>query len=297
MAQQGILRHSRWDAMLIGLSIVHGTVLITAPSIPIVALGLWWNSNTISHNFIHLPFFRSTTLNRLYALYLTLVLGYPQSWWQSRHLAHHSGSVPRIPITRTGVAEASLIACTWIVLLVYATKCFLTVYLPGFAAGLALCYIHGYFEHAGGAKSNYGLLYNAPFFNDGYHVEHHCRPAEHWTRLPQQVVVGTMTSRWPAVLRWLDVLNLEMLERLVLRSSLLQKFLLNTHERAIRRLLPKLEAVRTIQIVGGGMFPRTHGFAEVAPECRNHDHRCERCEHGQNVPHPARKGTWSHRGC
>jgi hypothetical protein len=45
------------------------------------------------------------------------------------------------------------------------------------------------------------------------------------------------------------------------------------------------------------MFPRTHGFAEVAPECRNHDHRCERCEHGQNVPHPARKGTWSHRGC
>src|SRR5262249_54091375 len=39
--------------------------------------------------------------------------------------------------------------------------------------------------------------------------------------------------------------------------SALQGFLLTTHDRALRRLLPKLQHVRTVQIVGGGMFPRT----------------------------------------
>ena len=93
MQREGILRHSRWDALLIALSFVHGSVLFAAPSIPIVALGMWWNSNTVSHNFIHLPYFRSTAANRLYSFYLTLLLGYPQSLWRARHLAHHSGLV------------------------------------------------------------------------------------------------------------------------------------------------------------------------------------------------------------
>src|SRR5437879_8817662 len=96
-----------------------------------------------------------------------------------------------------------------------------------------------------------------PFFNDGYHVEHHSWPTEHWTRLPGHIVRGASTSHWPPVLRWIDAVNLEMLERLALRSSVIQKFLLTTHERAVRKLLPKLPRVRTVQIVGGGMFPRT----------------------------------------
>src|SRR5436853_624114 len=45
--------------------------------------------------------------------------------------------------------------------------------------------------------------------------------------------------------------------RLALRSSVLQKFLLTAHERALLQLLPWLRHVRTVQIVGGGMFPRT----------------------------------------
>jgi len=48
-----------------------------------------------------------------------------------------------------------------------------------------------------------------------------------------------------------------MLERFVLRSALLQSFLLKTHERALRQLLPKLTNVKMVRIVGGGMFPRT----------------------------------------
>ena len=257
MQREGILRYSRWDALLITLSFVHGSVVFAAPSIPIVALGMSWNSNTISHNFIHLPFFRSTAANRLYSLYLTLLLGYPQSLWRERHLAHHLGLAYRIRISSTVITEAILLFCVWMLLFAHSPQFFLGVYLPGYAAGLALCYIHGYFEHARGTKSNYGILYNAPFFNDGYHVEHHLWPTEHWRRLPDHIVRGASTSHWPPVLRWIEALNLEMLERLALRSSVLQRFLLTTHERALRQLLTKLRHVRTVQIVGGGMFPRT----------------------------------------
>jgi hypothetical protein len=254
----GILRHSRWDALLIALSFVHGSVLLAVPSVPVVAIGLWWNSNTISHNFIHLPFFRSAAANRLYSFYLTLLLGYPQSLWRERHLAHHSREPYRVRISSIVAAEAILVLCLWLLLFAHSPQFFLRVYLPGYTAGLALCYIHGYFEHAHGTKSNYGILYNTPFFNDGYHVEHHSWPAEHWSRLPQRIVRGATASPWPAVLRWMEAANLvEMLERFALRSSTVQRFLLTTHDSALRRLLPNLHDIRTVQIVGGGMFPRT----------------------------------------
>ena len=53
---------------------------------------------------------------------------------------------------------------------------FLTTYLPGYAGGLALCALHGHYEHAGGTTSHYGTLYNVLLFNDGFHVEHHAHP-------------------------------------------------------------------------------------------------------------------------
>src|SRR5262249_53310081 len=65
------------------------------------------------------------------------------------------------------------------------------------------------------------------------------------------------TSRWPAVLRWMEALSLEGLERGVLRWPLLRRFVLDRHERAFRRLLPPLPAAPRIVIVGGGLFPRT----------------------------------------
>src|SRR5206468_6867882 len=114
-----------------------------------------------------------------------------------------------------------------------------------------------------------GYVYNGAFFNDGYHTEHHSLPAEHWTRLPQRAIRGSNTSRWPAVLRWIEVVNLDMLERFVLQSRTLQKFMLRTHERALRRILSKLPPARTITIVGGGMFPRTAILLEkLIPEAK-----------------------------
>jgi hypothetical protein len=264
-----VLRHSKWDALLVALSFVQGGVLLTAPSIPLIALGLWWNANTISHNFIHLPFFRSANLNRIYSLYLSLLLGFPQSLWRGRHLAHHSGHPFKLRWTTDLVSEAGPILLMWAVLAAKYPRFFLLVYLPGYVTGLALCYIHGYFEHAQGTKSNYGLFYNTSFFNDGYHVEHHSRPSEHWTRVPRHVVEGANTSRWPAILRWMEIADLVALEALVVRSTVLQKFLLQTHERALKRILKKLPAVRTIEIVGGGMFPRSALLLrKLIPEAR-----------------------------
>jgi hypothetical protein len=66
-----ILRHSNWDALLIVLSVLPPVALWLIPSIPLIAIGVWWNSNTVSHNFIHTPFFRTTALNRGYSLYLS----------------------------------------------------------------------------------------------------------------------------------------------------------------------------------------------------------------------------------
>jgi len=50
---------ARWDALLVALAIVHGGLLWAIPSMALIAIGLWWNANTISHNFIHRPFFRA----------------------------------------------------------------------------------------------------------------------------------------------------------------------------------------------------------------------------------------------
>jgi hypothetical protein len=65
----------------------------------------------------------------------------------------------------------------------------------------------------------------------------------------------------------LEVVNLCALERAVLRCRALQRFVLNRHERAIRKLLVELPPVRRVAIVGGGLFPRTAlVFRRVLPE-------------------------------
>ncbi|MFI5179136.1 MAG: hypothetical protein ACHQO8_11255, partial [Vicinamibacterales bacterium] len=131
------------------------------------------------------------------------------------------------------------------------------VYLPGGVLVLALCQVHGHFVHARGTTSHYGRLYNLLFFNDGYHVEHHARPARHWAVLADERRADVRGSRWPPILRWLEAFSLQSLERLVLRSPALQRYVLSTHERALRRLQPALGDVRRVLVVGGGLFPRT----------------------------------------
>jgi fatty acid desaturase len=289
------------DALFVGLSIGHGALLVSAPSLALVGIGFWWNANTISHNFIHRPFFRRRILNRIYSAYLSLLLGVPQSVWRDRHLSHHAGTARSVRLHSDVVVETILVMALWLTMAVTVPKFFLFVYLPGVALGLALCQVHGYFEHAGGTTSYYGRIYNVLFFNDGYHVEHHRRPGAHWTQLCASAESTARRSRWPPVLRWIDSipvnlvkcfrheasererasrrsgaglqgapasdavgvpagakpLGLIALERLVLRSPRLQRFVLGAHERAFRRVLRDLPPIHDVLIVGGGLFPRT----------------------------------------
>jgi len=288
-----ILRHSSWDALLVGLALLHGALLVLMPSVLLIALGLWWNANTISHNFVHLPFFRSRAANVLFAGYLSLLLGFPQSLWAARHLAHHrlGKKTEKLKTERLKsisafqhfsvsiFTQSALVLALWAVLFALAPKFFLGVYLPGWLLGLGLCQLQGRFEHARGTISHYGWLYNWLFFNDGYHVEHHARPARHWTALPDsREGKDQNASPWPAVLRWLEHpssvaeemarraragalrsvdASLDSLEELVCCSALLRGFVLRTHERALARAFANLSKPRHVVIVGGGLFPRS----------------------------------------
>jgi len=248
---------ARWDRAMVALAVAHAALLLSFPSAPLVALGVWWNSNTISHNFLHRPFFRSRGANRLFAAYLSVLLGIPQSLWRDRHLAHHAGVRPRVRWRGELLVQVALVVTLWAALAARAPRFFVSVYLPGYLVGLGLCALHGHYEHTRGATSHYGPLYNLLCFNDGYHAEHHADPAAHWTRLPERIEDAARTSAWPAPLRWMEACSLEGLERLVLRSRVLQRFVLRTHARAFRGLSESLPPVRDIAIVGGGVFPRT----------------------------------------
>lgn len=258
-ARGGARRIGGWDALMAALAAIHGALLIAMPAAPVIALGVWWNSNTIAHNFIHRPFFGGRAANRLFAAYLSLVLGIPQALWRDRHLAHHAGTAPRLRLTADLVWQTALVLALWAALLARSPRFFLAAYLPGYLAGLGLCRLHGYYEHSGGATSHYSALYNLLCFNDGYHAEHHARPAMHWSRLPQVNKVSGPARRaspWPAPLRWMEAFDLTGLERLVLRWPLLRRFVLRVHTRALRELCSQVQA-RRVAIVGGGLYPRT----------------------------------------
>jgi hypothetical protein len=251
------IRASRWDRVMVCLAVMQAALVLTAPSVPLIAVGIWWNSNTIAHTFIHRRFFRQRAANQAFAAYESVLLGIPQRLWRDRHLAHHAGVAGPLRVSGELVFQLALVVALWAALAARAPAFFFTVYAPGYAAGLLLCALHGHYEHARGATSHYGQLYNLLFFNDGYHVEHHAHPHAHWTRLPDYHEPASRASAWPAPLRWMEAFSLQALERLVLRSPILQRFVLRTHSRALRDLVLTLAHVKRVVIVGGGLFPRT----------------------------------------
>src|ERR1700688_1110620 len=113
----GVLRHSAWDALFVALAAGQCALLVALPSAPVVALGLWWNSNTVAHYFIHRPFFAARSLNLLFSLCLSLLLGVPQRLWRDRHLAHHAGVPQRWRWSRQLAVESGAILLLWGLLL------------------------------------------------------------------------------------------------------------------------------------------------------------------------------------
>jgi hypothetical protein len=159
------------------------------------------------------------------------------------------------------ILQTALVLSVWAAMASRSPAFFLTTYLPGYFAGLALCALHGYYEHARGTTSHYGRLYNLLLFNDGYHIEHHANPGLPWKGLPARrartPVASRVESRWPAPLRWMECAGLDSLERIVLKSHALQRLVLRAHTRALRGLLAALPPVERVAIVGGGLFPRS----------------------------------------
>ncbi|MCC6750612.1 MAG: fatty acid desaturase [Deltaproteobacteria bacterium] len=307
-----LFAHSAWDVLPAGLALGQGALLTASlllgaeaqgpllPVVLVVGCGLWWGSNTVSHQHLHRPFFRAPGLNRGFSLYLTLLLGIPQSLWRRRHLWHHAGEPPVArgagwPRHALGSREARLELASLLLLFGalgwLAPRVFLCGYLPGYALGLALSQAQGYFEHlslpdrARGGVSYYGRLYNLLWLNDGYHAEHHARPQAHWRALPG-IAPHPGTSRRsgvPPILRWLEPLAawanrtqaglLVRLERWSLGRPRLLRFMVRTHRRAFAPLLPLLGLSRESQVrvcvVGGGLFPRTLlALGDLLPSAR-----------------------------
>jgi hypothetical protein len=225
----GLFRRSRLDAWLVAAALAPGALLAallrSPPALPSVSAGLavlalavstWWGANTVSHNHLHVPLFRSPRLNALFSLYLSLLLGVPQKLWRSRHLWHHAGERPevrRLPLGPRGWLELVAVAALFGLLLVLRRDLFLFVYAPGYLIAMGLCTLQGRYEHGTRPVSEqpgiscYGRLYNLLWFNDGYHLEHHHHPGEHWSRLPAHrpgLPADAAVSRWPPVLRWLE---------------------------------------------------------------------------------------------
>src|SRR5512143_572618 len=103
-----IFRYSAWDAVPAALVYVHlGLLLaffIAWPQLGwgwrlagagLYAFAIGWNQDSVSHNFIHNPFFTSKLLNRITEFALTLENGVPQTMYAYVHMRHHAGNSDR----------------------------------------------------------------------------------------------------------------------------------------------------------------------------------------------------------
>jgi fatty acid desaturase len=103
-ARRLLFRYTAYDAIPALCAVANVAVLIGAflffPVLPAWANVLTfaavifcycWNVQSISHNFIHNPFFRSDWLNRAFSLLESVALGIPQTIYYHYHLNHHWG--------------------------------------------------------------------------------------------------------------------------------------------------------------------------------------------------------------
>lgn len=103
-----VFRYSAWDAIPALLVYAHLAALIAlAAAWPqlswtarlagagLYAFAIGWNQDSVSHNFIHNPFFTSPLLNRITELALTLENGVPQTMYRWVHMRHHAGNSDR----------------------------------------------------------------------------------------------------------------------------------------------------------------------------------------------------------
>lgn len=107
-ATRRLFRYSAWDAVPAFLALAHLAALVAfflawpqlgwparLAGAALYAFAIGWNQDSVSHNFIHNPFFVSKRLNRLTELVLTLANGVPQTMYRWVHMRHHAGNSDR----------------------------------------------------------------------------------------------------------------------------------------------------------------------------------------------------------
>ncbi len=216
-----------------------------------------WNINVVAHYFMHLPYFKSTILNRIYGLIQSINIGFSAVYFKYAHRQHHSGNNDKLdangntkdPLSfykysKNGMPENPLkyslfsfiradVGIFWyytflrlikinsggdefqqylvrnkpemvkvsnyesLFIVIFMICCFISnwkaalFYIPFYILGYSLNSFVNYYEHLNGnpdvplawGVSNYNMLYNWLWLNNGYHAEHHYRPNVHWTKL------------------------------------------------------------------------------------------------------------------
>lgn len=103
-----IFAHSKWDIVPVLAAIAHlvfnlyliigfeGRPLWMSAVLGVLyAVSISWNINSISHNFIHTPYFKPKWINYGFSLLESVTIGFSQSYYHWVHMRHHSGNSDR----------------------------------------------------------------------------------------------------------------------------------------------------------------------------------------------------------
>ncbi len=106
--QLSLFAHSYWDVIPVLWGFVHFAYLIgmlaTFRALPwwgnmltglFYAFSISWNINSVSHNFIHNAYFKSSVLNRMFSLLESITMGFSQTMYDYVHRQHHIGNNDR----------------------------------------------------------------------------------------------------------------------------------------------------------------------------------------------------------
>lgn len=104
----GLWAWSRWDCIPVLAAMAHLAFVVWVVADfharpwwanllcgALYAIGISWNINSVAHNFLHTPYFRSKALNRAFSLLQSLTLSFSQTFYTWVHLRHHEGNSDR----------------------------------------------------------------------------------------------------------------------------------------------------------------------------------------------------------